>query len=78
MGTTPTDEILSRVTLMPGVRSGQPIIRGTRTTVADIIGWLAAGASEGEILSDFPWLKPEDIRAALAYAAQELRHRDAR
>ncbi len=62
----------------PDVRSGQPIIRGTRTTVADILALLAAGASETEILADFPWLKPEDIRAALEYAAQELGHKVAK
>jgi uncharacterized protein (DUF433 family) len=61
-----------RITVNPDVRSGQPIIRGTRTTVADILALLAAGASETEILGDFPWLKSEDIRAALEYAAQEL------
>ena len=73
-----TEADLSRVTMMPGVRSGQPIIRGTRTAVADILGWLATGTGESEILSDFPWLTPEDIKAALAYAAQELREPNAR
>ncbi len=64
---------LERVTVAPGVRSGQPIIRGTRTTVADILGWLATGASEGEILDDLPWLEPDDIKSALAYAATQIR-----
>jgi uncharacterized protein (DUF433 family) len=67
-----------RVTIQPGVRSGQPTIRGTRTTVVDILDLLAAGASEAEILADFPWLAAEDIRAALEYAAQELREKAAR
>lgn len=67
-----------RIVLTPGVRSGQPIIRGTRTTVADILSLLAAGASESEILEDFPWLEPDDIRAALEYAANELREKAAR
>ena len=61
-----------RITVNPDVRSGQPIIRGTRTTVADILALLASGASETEILADFPWLKSEDVRAALEYAAQDL------
>ena len=47
-------EANSRVTIDPAVRSGQPVIRGTRTTVADILGLLAAGAQQKEILSDFP------------------------
>jgi uncharacterized protein (DUF433 family) len=61
--------LLSRVTRMPGVRSGKPIIVGTRVTVWDILGWLAGGMSEAEILSDFPYLKKEDIQAAIVYAA---------
>jgi uncharacterized protein (DUF433 family) len=67
-----------KIAVIPGVRSGQPTIRGTRTTVADILSLLASGASESEILEDFPWLKPEDIRAALEYAANELREKSAR
>jgi uncharacterized protein (DUF433 family) len=71
-------EVNSRVTSDPAVRSGQPIIRGTRTTVADILGLLAAGAPETEILSDFPWLNAGDIEAALEYAAEEMRRKIAR
>jgi uncharacterized protein (DUF433 family) len=78
MDATTPDQHLERITITPGVRSGQPIIRGTRTTVADILSWLAAGVPEQEILSDYPWLRSEDIKAALAYAAQELRHPQAR
>lgn len=78
MSATSANSQIARVTITPGVRSGQPIIRGTRTTVADILGWLAAGAPESEILSDYPWLESEDIKAALAYAAEEFRQRDAR
>jgi uncharacterized protein (DUF433 family) len=67
------ETIEDRITILPGVRSGQPTIRGTRTTVADVLGLLAAGAPEDEILDDFPWLTAEDIRAVLAYAAREMR-----
>jgi len=67
-----------RITIDPAVRSGQPVIRGTRTTVADILGLLAAGAPQTEILSDFPWLTAEDIEAALEYAAEEMRGKIAR
>lgn len=66
-----------KIAVIPGVRSGQPVIRGTRTTVADILSLLASGASESEILQDFPWLKPDDIRASLEYAANELREKTA-
>jgi uncharacterized protein (DUF433 family) len=68
----------SRITMNPQVRAGQPIVRDTRTTVADILSLLASGASESEILADFPWLTREDIKAALEYAANELRRPAAR
>ena len=61
-----------------GIRSGQPSIRGTRTTVADILSLLAAGAPQPEILSDFSWLTAADIEAALEYAAEEMRGKIAR
>jgi uncharacterized protein (DUF433 family) len=72
------ETIEDRITILPGVRSGQPTIRGTRTTAADVLSLLAAGAPEHEILDDFPWLKVEDIRAVLAYAAREMREHAAR
>ncbi len=62
-------ELLDRITIDPEVRSGKPIIRGTRITVSDILEYLAGGMSPGEILADFPDLSAEDIRAALAFAA---------
>ena len=68
----------SRVTVNPAVRSGQPIIRGSRTAVADILSLLASGASRTEILEDFPWLTADDIGAALEYAASEMRARAGR
>jgi len=52
------------------VRSGQSIIRGTRITVWDILGWLGGGLSESEVLRDYPELKPDDIKAALQFASQ--------
>lgn len=57
------------ISVTPGVRSGKPCIRGTRITVADILEYLAGGMSEAQLLQDFPDLKPEHIRAALAFAA---------
>jgi uncharacterized protein (DUF433 family) len=64
------DLVATRVTANPQVRSSQPIIRGTRITVWDILGWLGGGLSESAILNDYPELTPEDIRAALQFAAQ--------
>ncbi len=57
----------------PGKRSGKPCIRGTRTTVADVLGWLAAGMTHQEIIDDFPHLREEDILASLAFAADRER-----
>jgi uncharacterized protein (DUF433 family) len=58
------------ITIEPGKRGGQPIIRGMRITVSDILGWLASGMSHSEIIDDFPELTEEDIRAALEFAAE--------
>jgi uncharacterized protein (DUF433 family) len=61
------------ITVEPGKRGGRPCIRGMRIAVADILGWLAAGMSHQEIRADYPELTEEDIRAALAYAADRER-----
>lgn len=65
--------LLARIVIDPGIRNGKPVIRGTRITVTDILEYLAGGMSEEEILADFPDLTAEDIRAALAFAAQRER-----
>lgn len=57
------------ITIDHQIRFGQPVIRGMRITVSDILGWLASGMSEKDILTDFPELTQEDIKASLAYAA---------
>ncbi len=57
------------ITLKPGKRSGKPCIRGMRVTVADVLGYMASGMSEAEILEDFPELKHRDLIACLAYQA---------
>ena len=59
-----------RITIEPGKRSGQPCIRGLRITVWDVLGWLAAGMSEEQILGDYPELDKEDFRAVYDYAAR--------
>lgn len=68
-----------RITIEPDKRGGKPCIRGMRITVYDVLGYLASGMTESEILADFPYLEPEDIRASLAFAAdlgagRSLRH----
>jgi len=57
------------ITIEPDKRGGRPCIRGMRITVYDILGWLAAGMSVDQIVSEYPELTVEDIRAALAFAA---------
>ncbi len=57
------------ITIESGKRSGKPCIRGMRITVSDVLEYLASGMAEAEILSDFPELTSEDIRACLAFAA---------
>ena len=64
---------MSRITLEPGKRGGRPCIRGLRITVYDVLGWLASGMSESEILNDHPDLEQADIRACLAFAAERER-----
>ena len=68
------NELLSYITIDPDVRSGKPCIKGTRITVGDVLQWLASGMSFAEILDDFPLLKEEHIRAALAFAANREAH----
>lgn len=62
------------IEIVPGKRSGKPCIKHTRITVYDVLGWLAAGMSQQEILEDYPELTPEHIQACLAYAADREHH----
>jgi len=66
--------LLERISLDPEVVRGRPAVRGTRMRVADVLSLLASGASEAEILDDYPYLTTEDIRACLAYAAVQADH----
>jgi uncharacterized protein (DUF433 family) len=63
-------DLLERIVINPAVRSGKPVVRGTRITVSDVLEYLAGGMTPDEILADFPDLNAEDIRAVLAFAAQ--------
>ncbi|MDQ4076025.1 MAG: DUF433 domain-containing protein [Chloroflexota bacterium] len=62
-------KLLERITLHPKVMVGKPVIRGTRIPVELLVRMVAQGISEAEILQEYPALEPEDIRAALTYAA---------
>jgi uncharacterized protein (DUF433 family) len=61
---------LDRISIKPDVRSGRPCIRDTRITVQEVLRWLASGATEEEILNDYPYLNSDDFRAVFAYAAE--------
>lgn len=63
----------NHITITPGVRSGKPCIKGTRITVYDVLEYLAGGMTEADLIADFPELSPQDIRAALAFAAARER-----
>ena len=64
---------IDRIVVDPAIRFGKPCVRGTRISVGDVLGYLAGGMSEAEILSDFPQLTQDDVRACLAYAAERER-----
>lgn len=61
--------MLDRITVDPALLNGQPAIRGLRITVAHVVRLVAAGWSVEEIIGEFPFLEPEDVRQALSYAA---------
>lgn len=61
------------ITIDPAIRSGKPCVKGTRITVYDVLGYLAAGMTVEQVVTDFPTLKPEDVRACLAFAADRER-----
>lgn len=64
-----------RITADPAVCHGMACIRGTRIPVAVILDNLAAGQSGEDVLAQYPSLQPEDVRAAIAYAAELTRER---
>ena len=63
----------SRIVLDPAILSGKPVIRGTRLSVDFVIGLMAEGWSEAEILRNYPGLTREDLAACLAYARDVLK-----
>jgi len=66
----------SRITVNPHQMGGMPCIRGLRIPVATVVGMVADGMTEVEILAAYPDLEPEDIHEALRYAAEVLRERE--
>lgn len=66
---------LDRISIDPGICFGKPCIKGTRIWVSLILDFLASGETEAQILAAYPQLQSEDIRAALAYAAELARER---
>jgi Uncharacterized conserved protein len=64
--------LLDRITIEPGKMGGRPCIRGMRIRVTDVLEMLAGGATQEQILADFPDLEADDIRASLAYAVAQL------
>ena len=67
--------LLQRISVDPNVCFGKPCIRGTRIWVSLILDWLASGMSIEEVLGEYPQLRGEDIRAAIAYGAEMARQR---
>ena len=65
---TTNHELLNRITARPDVFGGKPIIRDMRISVELVLSLLSQGATQDELLDDYPFLEPDDIRACIAYA----------
>ena len=65
---TTNHQLLNRITARPDVFGGKPIVRDMRISVELILSLLSQGATQDELLDDYPGLEPEDIRACIAYA----------
>ena len=68
--------VFERITFNPEVMGGKPCIRGMRVTVGMIVGLVAAGKTEDEILGMYPYLEREDIREALKFASWKVDERE--
>lgn len=66
--------LLNRITINPDQCGGRPCIRGMRIRVTDVLDLMAAGLSPQQVLQELPDLEPEDIAAALKFAARRLDH----
>jgi uncharacterized protein (DUF433 family) len=74
MTMTTDSELLRRVTSDPAILGGKPIVRGRRLAVEHILAMLAAGDSAQDILTAYPFLEPDDIRACMLYAYKLVAH----
>ena len=70
--------LFTRITVNPQQMGGVPCIRGLRIPVATVVGMIAEGIDDEEILRAYPDLEPADIREALRYAAEAVRERELR
>jgi uncharacterized protein (DUF433 family) len=71
-----SNPLYQRIVLDPRVMAGKPVIRGTRIPVDLIVRLVGQGMTWAEILDEYPRLQPEDIQAALLYAAAVVAHED--
>jgi uncharacterized protein (DUF433 family) len=63
-----------RISVDPAICGGRPVVAGTRLRVTDVLDMLAGGASEAEIVADYPYVSAADVRACLTYAASMADH----
>lgn len=70
------NKLMNRISNDPKLCHGKPCIKGTRILVSVILDNLAAGLTVKEIIAEYPELKPEDMKAAIAYAAELAREED--
>jgi uncharacterized protein (DUF433 family) len=67
-------DLLSRITMQPGMCGGRPCIRGMRIRVADVLDLLAANLTPQQVIEELPDLELDDVRACLAFASRRLNH----
>ncbi|MEN6625187.1 MAG: DUF433 domain-containing protein [Candidatus Sumerlaeia bacterium] len=67
-------QLLERITINPEQCGGRPCIRGMRIRVIDVLELFAAGLNASQVLEEMPDLEPEDLQAALYYAARQMDH----
>ena len=66
----------TRITVRPDQMGGVPCVRGLRIPVATVVGMIADGMNDPEIIAAYPDLEPEDLREAIRYAAEAVRERE--
>jgi uncharacterized protein (DUF433 family) len=74
MTTAEINELLKRITSVPGMLGGKPVIRGMRFPVSDILEMLASGMTADEIVEQHPILEKEDVSAALLLASIKVKN----